>query len=768
MSQFYQAQNNQLPVPATQPAFTFDPNIRVNPPAHPSFQNMAEPLLTVVKAAAGGLLDYAQGMANASAARMFFMNMLAANNYQNDVYAETVQMYVEYLVAYSAATGPDPISLIPNTVPDCASLYTAMMVSKYPQVMGYLSPDAQNGINEVLQGANGYFATIDQWGAQGWQKLNQQGQYAQQYGGQQHQMGGGNAPLWGPQTPTTRWGGGVTQNMGGPFGVQNSGGMVRQSNQHLAANSAQMTSLFMNQQQQQHQYPNNQSDNSVVRPSRRQYANRSRYQEGGFPLAKGAKGSSPVAEEITPDGKYHDYRTQEERNRDVVSRSHQATQAPPRQPANTGQAPNASNHPIDPNDPLAHLKQSGRYYDYRRVDTGKHGWVEVIPAYKSPWKPNEPGCPFPYAYNPATHVKFHARFENGGIVKEVIEKKVPEMEYMDNEFDITYRIKGSGTTNQIPPEPNWEALTLMDRFPEKNEEGDYDPDVIRESHFPHELPETFFAESVIGAEFARDCFFAENDLDDTYRKSEHEFDFIRTKPFLDLKPEVASDSILGETLALLSVGDDVTVTSFHHDFVTLKDKIDSRVWHFINDRCTERVNEIFATAMDTSVQDAYIDDFATDWPEIRPGLIADFGEDQGGEMFETFEAFARKRVILGGMYVLVGDELDAYIETHGKAISDNKQLLRDRMVVLAERCSVSQVSWSSSDIPTLLNDTTGVAVLESSHKELYNAMTAIVDRSNKRSRKITHYIRTTDNTTLAIEKGAYNDRYMTLRVVKEA
>lgn len=774
------------------------------PPTHPAFQSIPPTYQRILPAIIGALISRTQNYARSNPARTAFFNLCFANNFNNQYFHDTVLTVLDLVMARSVDLGRDPTQLVEETMDAVMSPLIAKLIwQDYPGIQQYMDQqtlhastgeytkftrERTNALDKAPQGRRMFEQMYGQ--PQAYQSPQPQ-QYAQQ-GYPQQTMGYQSQPMQGQQwynnQPVPQ--GGPHINMpgpqtGGPFGMQQ-GGPVQGNfpnapgNNAMAANSTQMQGFF----------------NAPGQPAAPQYARDNSYQTqkaASKDYTTGQRdlyGAVKVVEAITPDGRYHDYRTDQQRQQDYQNRHHtHETLSAPYQPpvqASTPPTPPAPTPQPDTTPETITLDNGATYNVEKGVPISSDerpwdSWVAkkdgttliMVPEHLSLWTIDDPKWVANIAYDPRIQLRCHVKSLDDNIVRQAVIDYYEDgsMDYLRNEISPVYRVKGGPNRDSVRKEANWEQVQNIRPLPTgDDEETQKEVEDIKSFKTPFQVPKPLVGETLRDVEFKRDLFFLDHELDGDLHNKTHEFEYHQTVKFLDLKTDLADESLLSEMVAATAVGSDVTLPSYHHDFVGLKGVIDDRVWHFLNDESTVRVNDILANNMGKDLAEWSIDDFAEDFPSLRDALAEFYNDDEKGqEIFELFEKFAREKVILAGYRVVVGEELDTYMKEELGDLGTNYSMVRDRILVLRKINSVTQVDWETSDMPELFDGETSLLVIKAKRNKLYNSMADILARAKKRSSNKTqrHYIRTRDNVSLLVEVGAYSSEYLMLRMVND-
>jgi hypothetical protein len=186
-----------------------------------------------------------------------------------------------------------------------------------------------------------------------------------------------------------------------------------------------------------------------------------------------------------------------------------------------------------------------------------------------------------------------------------------------------------------------------------------------------------------------------------------------------------------------------SATSFEEVLARLydhRDMLSEDVSKIIDQRLTRSINDGLRYHM--GLKDWTIDSFAEDYKDLLTVMKDKFGEN----MVNAFCEYAPE-MIGRSMAVLTGDGLSNYLAAQN-ADDDNAA---DYMLVFRDRCSVTQVPWTFSDMKL---DLSQGSLIPDSMEEFRTAVAAIFTRTEDWPVSFSHrYIQTSDKRLLELRRG---------------
>lgn len=388
-------------------------------------------------------------------------------------------------------------------------------------------------------------------------------------------------------------------------------------------------------------------------------------------------------------------------------------------------------------------KEKGMNYDDFYKEDGSH-WR---PAFKSGWK-KTPSLQQPYtpAYDPTKNILYHRRMPDG-TVTEVLMEVNDNNEYLLYEMDPTFarraregmmgesakvdwdQVGKAKTTDEIAEDRARRLKALQELNPDATE--DDLPELEEPQTILHILSAASEAEAGLGAAMAYLNLHKELPT-----KSPLEYAYMLCTPMLADRPVKEELERLLNSKTLSEAGEVLN---------ELSGKIPARIWHYINDRLTQAVNEALEVNLNSPSR---MESFADD-----AGEVIDFVKENDGEHIALALAGHARDIIRGSAYVLQGEQLINYLEKL-EFPAENQDQLMERIVVFGEFNVTTEVPWFSHEMNVELSGG-AAAVLESRLPTLHKAIARIIGRNSrlKGNKPRNNYIVTKDNVRLKVYEG---------------
>lgn len=719
-----------LPVPADQMVtanfINGAPNNLPQLPQVPVSQNIAPYLPMIV----GYLVSFIQNNAQKNAVRVFSFNMFSNNAWNNPAFLQAVSSVSEYAEALLAENKGTPDQVIQFAVNEFLECMAGVFVQQYPDLQRFLTQQDFAGVQAALVKFGNIQNHVATYKARMQQAMFGQQQYSLQQQNFQQPMQGFpmQRPMQQPQMMQPQFqqqGFNPIQaglHQGRPMGLQQPMmGVPGSAIQH-----------------QNFQHPHNQPlmhdrVRTGIKPRQKQAVVEEFSEEG---LSVNQQYAGMVQPSIPPTD-VGGFPLPTRVNTPEYMQKTQPT-TPPQQPP-VSEAPRGER--VDGTEIVNLSTDPKRPFDHQRLPDG----TEIKPALTSGWvfTPTREE-PFRTAYNPHTHVKFHARRPDG-VVKEVIVEMKPSMEYINHE--LTNRSKQRREEQKVVP--TWELLdrfTPIETVVERNKETPVDLTVT-----PVILPERIEAHSLSGALLSHASKMFESGLT-TFNKS------VTTFTANILNPVFTGSNHISKIKELCAA---TSLDMVAHRLKEQFDKTDSTYWYTANNLMTQRINQVLDNELGLTGWE--IGSFVDDWSSLVEAMTED--PSVGEQPIQVMNEHARE-IISSVWAVLTGDRLTQYLKTLKAGETKPSDEFLQGMLVFSETVSVTQVPWSLEDFAAEL-DTTPSFIKESSMKELYDTAATIFERALHTTGDYRHhYLITSDRKVIEFHRGYLAKGAFIARIVK--
>lgn len=365
-----------------------------------------------------------------------------------------------------------------------------------------------------------------------------------------------------------------------------------------------------------------------------------------------------------------------------------------------------------------------RPYDKVVLDNG----TEIRPAHSSGWERTwSLEEPWPLAFDPNTHMKFHIRtkqadgsFHVKEVVKEIQENEMESMGYLQNE------IKGRrpyvlDPTKRVMP-VDWNEVATLDQpqvvvDPEDGTESPVENPEVK--IIPEEITAHSFAEAevkylneVIG--FGSESFEGKS----------------REYYYREMKPVAVDAPMIGVMIELAKKTTLVGASKFLRDHLE-NEKISVRLYNLLNSELTKRTNEALAINLGYG-DNLQIADFTMDIEALGNELHV----DNMGLLWTLLNTEHAEDIIKATTNILKGDDYWDYLSKLGKNMTRENKADVNNVLARYDLVSVTHLPWALD----LFNE--NAQVLKSTdNKALHAAMVAILNRTDKASTKFSrHYV----------------------------
>lgn len=391
-----------------------------------------------------------------------------------------------------------------------------------------------------------------------------------------------------------------------------------------------------------------------------------------------------------------------------------------------------------------------RPYDYVRLQNGN----EIRPAHSSGWDVTwSVDNPWPEAFDPTTHMKFHVRVNNADgtfivreVVKEISEAEMEKMEYLQHEIRQRKPYQLDETKAVLPT--NWRDVADLAK-----------PQVVIDpedhSETPVENPEVKIIPTEIEAHSFREAEI--KCLNEIIKLGSDNFDGkVREYYFREMQPVSVDGAMIGVMLELAKKQTLVGAAKFLADHME-REQITARLYNILNDALTVRVNE--ALAVNLGYGNALeIENFVADIESLGEALL----EDQMGLMWTLLNQERAEDIIKAVSNILKGDEYWDYLKKLGDQMTRENKAKVNSILALYEKFSVTHVPWAVE-----IYGEQAQIVKASVQPELHAACAAILERTGKQSVKFSrHYIVDAYDRVVEVLPGYLGMKAVLVRTVK--
>lgn len=661
---------------------------------------------TLLPLITGGVLFELQTHAGRNVLRTFYYNLMAQNQFNNQGFLDLIRSTAEYTLYCILAHRLNPELAVEKACSEMCSMLSSLQLRQYPTLQQWCTQGIVDGANVFIERMTQMVQEMQRvtqpndiqnhpWNTVGPQNPNG-GFMPTQNSNWANNRQSVNTDLWGvPLAPRQAPMGGVARHPG---------------------------SMAMGQAQ----------SHQPARQASSLYAYESTSQTPSNTTTFGYRGRRKrVESEPPPPGFVDEVIFSPESIDPIIQRA-------PMNPTVTSQELNA---PLPTQESLTENK---RKYDYVKINQANGEIVEIVPAHLSQWtliNHHQENHPYRVAYNPETHLQFHAKrhlTDGRTVIEEVILPWTTEMEYLRNEIKPEFR-------SRVPKDPNAPKIIPEFDLIRSVQKATTDHQVMVSTTksiealstdvtdaVPTPLSEvqilqSFSAMKVYGA--------IEGNLHDAEVNEVSEC----IEYYADVVDEVATDKAMIVEIMKLATS---------KDLLELIERLNSKaaswqqsVWTHVHDRLTDMVNHVleFNMQMDewsiTSITEDYSD------------LLAALDKDNGPSIPAAIRAHETE-IIKTALYVLSGERFTRYAELYqdGRDVSD-------KVLVLADRISVTEVPWNASDLSLEFKKGCG-AISEALLPNLYKAVKSIFARCDTSDVLFKHHvILTNDGVDLEIHRG---------------
>lgn len=731
-----------LPVSCTEPnQQMFIPNLPYNIPFNlpltvdPQVQHLVQPSI-------GFFLNALQSNAQRNPLRTFAFNYLSRDNYRNDDILQAVESVIDYAEMLSLGKGMPMEQACNTAAEEVATILSCIYAMKFPQLSANMPADRM----QEVQGWTNKFKQIEQE-IRNFKQMRQQqmgmGWQGQPQWGTQNRFGGQPVPqqpwvqpqqMWVQQMPPM--GMPPNQYYGQPVNMANQWGGNQWNRPTMGAHHPSA----MYSGHRPHSAPMNASGGMFHDQSPGNvWGNQNR----GMNAPRGGGSLKPkqphpaVKESFDSESGYQDFRSNAERERDTFK-------------ARWG----GRKETIRTEAPMQYENVSTRRgslweEDVKTVEEKVES--TLVLAKDSPWKKTfNIKQPYSVVYDPTTHVLFHYKDEEGNVF-EVLKTKEEAMAMGYENHELNTKFKQTlPKTDREKVVPAWEEVARIGE-PDGESVGIKEVDGLSEVGRPLLIPQIFNTYTHQHAAALKELFLSKENIEvHLLDNLPHEYRYNKLTPFYQTGMKA-----LREKIAILGTFDDVDM--YRNQLYKLYGEIPADLWLFINDRITQNVNRLMKVGMNITLQ---IENFITDWPDLRGAFTSKYGQEQGEALYNTLVTKGKNVIINGGFTVLVNGLLEEYLDTLPEYV--DRDTLKEHGVVLAETYNVTVLPWDTEDMNLNWTDAAGV-VRESMTPKLYEAVKSIVERVDTSVLPIQHaYIVTRDQTVLRIDKGLYGKEFYML------
>lgn len=710
-------QPNNIPVSATEVNQQF---YCPGAPHQLPFQNAFPPIVN------GYVVKMLQDQAFKNPLRTFLFNFASSNGWQNELFQMLLSSTTQLAEALAATTqGNSQEQLVLNAANEVVSCATAMMANQFPVLKQMMGAGVEVEIQRLMQRHQQIGALI----AQVQQPQQQQGFNAfQQPPVQNNGWPQNNAGSWGNRAPAPA----ANPNINwGRFAGQTSSIQAEQTFNPNAGGFNGRAGLS--------------ATPAIAAPQATPQAAPAPAPQNDFSSTWGGRSSSEwpkrntapsspagVVEEMFQDMGTSQMQPIENAQQRAFAESLQKkpTPEPYVEPAPVAtQSPGgvANHDEID----------ASRPYDVVKLDNG----VEIRPAHLSGWERTwSIESPWPLAFDPTTHMKFHIRTPNGDgsftvkeVVKPIAESEKDAMEYLQHE--IRSRQPYVLDTSKAHMPIDWQEVADLDK-PQvtHGEDGAETPVEVPEVKI---IPDELVAHSFEEAEIKY--------LDHVIEVGSEGFEGkVREYYYRNMKPVNVDGNMIG---VMIELGKKSTL----HDAAKFlrqhleNEEITPRLYNILNTDLTARVNQ--ALSVNLGYGDRLtIADFVMDIDDLGNELH----EDAMGLLWSLLNTERASDILHSVTNILKGEEYWDYLAKLGKHL--NKEHKGEVMQILAryELCSVTHVPWALE----LYAGKETQSLKASDNPQVHKGLLALLQRAAKKPTKFSHhYIVDINNRVLEVLPG---------------
>lgn len=393
---------------------------------------------------------------------------------------------------------------------------------------------------------------------------------------------------------------------------------------------------------------------------------------------------------------------------------------------------------------------ASRPYDVVVLDNG----TEIRPAHLSGWERTwSIESPWPLAFDPTTHMKFHIRTPNGDgsftvkeVVKAIAESEKEAMEYLQHEVRNQKPYVLDASKAHMPVD--WQEVATLDK-PQVTHADDG-------TEVPVETPEV----KIISTELTAHSFEEAEIkyLDEVIGLGSDDVDGkVREYYYRDMKPVNVDGNMIG---VMIELGKKTTL----HDaakFLRLhleNEEITPRLYNLLNNDLTARVNQALAVNLGYGNR-LTIADFVMDIDELGDALH----EDAMGLLYSLLNTERASDILNAVTNILKGEEYWEYLAKLGRNL--NKEHKGEVMQILAryELNSVTHVPWALE----LYAGAEAQSLKASDNPAVHKGLAALLTRTGSKGTKFAHhYIVDVNDRVLEILPGYLGTNSVLIRAAQ--
>lgn len=667
------------------------------------------------------LVEALQNNSRRNPLRCFLYNQMSSNGYQNAEFAGFLKHVLEFFILLTSRNmSPDQAGA--TAVNESCAMMAAIYAKRFPQLCSQLDHGALSEIDQRVNQFNNLRAEID--------NLNRGQQYPQQ-----NNYGGG----WNQQPRMDQVGGGWNQPNQG-FNQQGGYTNINPSVNMGVSGNQNNHSIF-------------QETTHSVRGS-----------GGKAPGFRLGKKKHQAVEESFGTTDYQDHRSANRLVEDYQRRKGQSMDELVRSHHDSIVERNVPNPFEDEEITMPPVSEKKGPYDEIHIDSNK----VVYPAHKSDYiKDFTIEQPYSVAIDPLKEMRFHVveHTDEGTFVSEIVKpySEDGQMDYLQHELQQTLRSSSPLLNSKGKVAPNWNLLNSVSTMPEKDEDGSYDEEEVKdiiETERPLVIPDVINAFSINQAQMLKTTFVLKKEMPLVINDIPYEYNARIMKGF-QLSDRSLSDAERKYVYdSLMLTIDSKSIDDFMTKMKDNQGEFSWELWDYINRHATEKLNLCLNVCMGIHWT---IDNFFEDWPQLENTFIEEYGEESGVSLYLAFETQVAKHIIGGGLGLLRGEALnECLLEGWFKNFGD---VLEKYYVILVENHNICHVPWYSTDI-SLIFDGNGGVVLESKMPELYSALRSLIVRSQEPCMEVKRIlIITRDGLGIEVHRGFLGNKYIIIRKV---
>lgn len=730
---FFNQQNNGLQFSPEQPNPTF--YVQGAPFSVP-FQNQFPPIVN------GYVIKLLQDNAQKNPLRCYMFNKASDNAWQNDFYymlLSSTTALAEAMAATPSCQNQPQETIVATAANEVTTCATATIAMEVPQVKNMMGAGIDAEIQRLIQRQQQLADAVQR---------HQQGSHSQPAFGQQ---GGFNQPNQWNNQPQSNWPGNQQQPQGGsswqaahrgsgwPYNNNSGGGQpagnpninwgryagqqstIAQQNAYASPNTGgyngrsglKPQGAAPAQPQPQAQEPLAQSTNAFAQ-------SRGRSSQGP---QQPTGGGQAIVEEM-----FDNMAGDNVQNQPPVNQQQRAfAQRVEQQRAQQALTPEPLSEPtVVPGDHSVDRSSidEDRPYDYVRLKDG----TEIRPAHSSGWELTWTiEQPWPVAFDPTTHMKFHLRIPQADgtfIVKETIkaiaENEQEVMEYLQHEIRQRKPYQLDTSKKVLPA--NWVEMADLAK-----------PQVVIDpedhSETPVETPEVKIIPVEIEAHSFQEAEIKY--LNEVIAGGSANFEGkVREYYFREMLPVAVDGPMIGVMLELGKKTTLVQAANFLGDHLE-REQITPKLYNVLNEAFTKRVNETLSVNLGYG-NSLEIESFVDDIEDLGDALR----EDNMGLLWTILNSERGEDVIKSVSNILKGDEYWDYLAKLGSHMTRQYKTEVNCVLARYEKVSVTHVPWALE-----IYDENAHMLKASEMPEAHAACVALLERTGASAVKFSrHYL----------------------------